>query len=305
MDLILSNFGKPAKIPEKIGKYELGARLGQGSYGSVYIATDENKNLYTLKTFNTSKSNATEIALNEIQILKYISYKNKNKDTNKDIDTDKNKNIDKNIYDNDVIDEIECAQHLICYRDSVFLNDSYSIITNYIKGKNLSEFVERYRPILNYDNKINITKQILSGLITLHTLGIAHRDIKLENIIYDQENKYITIIDMGFACFLEQGDYAFKKGTVGYMPPEFYIENDFIDYKAVDMYAFGIVIYELFADQYIVIQDGVNKFYKLSNESINKISNNHIIHLVNNCITDDPALRFTSSQALHYISNNN
>jgi serine/threonine protein kinase len=42
-----------------------------------------------------------------------------------------------------------------------------------------------------------ITKQIIATLFYLHSQGLAHRDIKLENIIVDAEMN-IKIIDFGF-----------------------------------------------------------------------------------------------------------
>ena len=47
-----------------------------------------------------------------------------------------------------------------------------------------------------------------------------HRDIKLENIMIEQ-NGYLKLIDYGLAKFLEQGDLATTKaGTCEYFAPE-------------------------------------------------------------------------------------
>jgi serine/threonine protein kinase len=35
----------------------------------------------------------------------------------------------------------------------------------------------------------------------LHKIGIAHRDIKLDNILIEEKTKMIKIIDFGFAAF--------------------------------------------------------------------------------------------------------
>ena len=44
-----------------------------------------------------------------------------------------------------------------------------------------------------------IFKQIAIGIKLMHDQGIIHRDLKLENIIYDEESKKITILDFGLA----------------------------------------------------------------------------------------------------------
>jgi len=43
-----------------------------------------------------------------------------------------------------------------------------------------------------------IVYQIVSALIYIHSLGIVHRDLKLDNILIDSNDK-IKIIDFGFA----------------------------------------------------------------------------------------------------------
>jgi serine/threonine protein kinase len=44
-------------------------------------------------------------------------------------------------------------------------------------------------------------KQILEGFEYLQSIGIAHRDIKLDNILIEERTKMIKIIDFGFAAF--------------------------------------------------------------------------------------------------------
>ena len=44
-------------------------------------------------------------------------------------------------------------------------------------------------------------KQILEGFEYLHSIGIAHRDVKLDNILIEEKTKMIKIIDFGFAAF--------------------------------------------------------------------------------------------------------
>ena len=44
----------------------------------------------------------------------------------------------------------------------------------------------------------HIIKQILEGLDFLHMRQLCHRDIKLDNIMYDSETGLVKIIDFGF-----------------------------------------------------------------------------------------------------------
>ena len=77
----------------------------------------------------------------------------------------------------------------------------------------------------------------------LHSKGIAHRDIKMENILMD-EHGYIKLIDYGFAKrFAGDEKDTVKIGTPEYMAPEIYARtgHDF----AVDWWAVGVLIFEM------------------------------------------------------------
>ena len=68
----------------------------------------------------------------------------------------------------------------------------------------------------------NISFQILSGIEQVHSELIMHRDIKLENILYDEENNIVKIGDFGLSRKL---DYCLESqytdvGTYPYKPPE-------------------------------------------------------------------------------------
>lgn len=77
----------------------------------------------------------------------------------------------------------------------------------------------------------------------VHSVGIIHRDLKLENIF----NK-IKVSDFGL-CTLMTVDADNKSrtqmtGTIKYMAPELLLEQAHYDEK-VDVYAFGVVVFQI------------------------------------------------------------
>ena len=77
-----------------------------------------------------------------------------------------------------------------------FESDKYIlIIMEYISGGNLQNFVKKRRKLTEKTAKI-LFKQIIEGIQYIHSQGIVHRDIKLENILLDLNNN-IKICDFG------------------------------------------------------------------------------------------------------------
>uniref|UniRef100_A0A6C0H6Y5 non-specific serine/threonine protein kinase n=1 Tax=viral metagenome TaxID=1070528 RepID=A0A6C0H6Y5_9ZZZZ len=101
-------------------------------------------------------------------------------------------------------------------------------------------------------NLLKCFDRALSGLQYMHDLGIAHMDIKLENILLDTNNDQVKLIDLGQAqVFVKEGEYQTNNrvcGTEAYFPPEFYNRLYFYPDK-VDIWCCGIVLYNLIFDR--------------------------------------------------------
>jgi len=92
--------------------------------------------------------------------------------------------------------------------------------------------------------------QILNCLETLHTAGITHRDLSLENVMIHQDRAVIIDMGMSLNCPYDQNRQRrliAPQGAAGkmkYMAPEVYanVESGF-DGMAIDMWAVGVILY--------------------------------------------------------------
>ena len=120
----------------------------------------------------------------------------------------------------------------------------------YIKGISLREFYQKTK-----EKKIseNICKkifyQICDGMNYLHSNHIAHRDIKLENILIDNNN-VIKIIDFGFGLYSPKDEIqTYFCGTPNYMPPEIAWKRGYKGGNA-DLWSLGVLLYKMLSGEF-------------------------------------------------------
>ncbi|CAD8042972.1 unnamed protein product [Paramecium primaurelia] len=127
-----------------------------------------------------------------------------------------------------------------------FENDQIIFIYPYFSGGTLNQLVNSNYKDLSKIKVKTIMKKIFSGLNHIHSLGIIHRDIKMDNIMLEDINdhKSIRIIDFGFSAFKDNLNYLCEKcGTIGYFAPEI-INGQFYNQKC-DIYSLAQVFHML------------------------------------------------------------
>ncbi|KAL6975685.1 LysM domain receptor-like kinase 3 [Sarracenia purpurea var. burkii] len=140
-----------------------------------------------------------------------------------------------------------------CVEDSLFL------VYEYIENGNLSEHLRGSgRDPLPWSSRVQIALDSARGLeyIHEHTVPVyIHRDIKSANILIDK-NFRGKVADFGLTKLTEVGGTSLPTrlvGTFGYMPPEYAQYGDVS--PKVDVYAFGVVLYELISAKEAIVKD--------------------------------------------------
>ena len=92
-----------------------------------------------------------------------------------------------------------------------------------------------------------IFRKILEGVQALHTSGICHRDLKMENILLDGGFNP-KICDFGYACEIKGEDESGKLkeyiGTPSYAAPELFLHRPYEGVKA-DIFSLGATLIKL------------------------------------------------------------
>jgi len=85
---------------------------------------------------------------------------------------------------------------------------------------------------------------LAQGLDHAHSVGIFHRDLKPSNVILSQDGTP-RLVDFGIAAALEAEPLTTtgQLGTLAYLPPEIF-RGARADPATIDVYAFGLLIYE-------------------------------------------------------------
>lgn len=150
------------------------------------------------------------------------------------------------------------------------INERAAILTEFVEGQDLLKwYQEKFAKGVQAEDLRAILKDILEQLVCLHSLGVAHRDIKLENTMIKPDGT-AQLIDFGISCALNakldmlQCADTDPAGTEVYLAPEILL-SDMIDlpaptYLKSDIWSLGIMMYLLMTGEFLIedIEDFAN-----------------------------------------------
>jgi len=141
------------------------------------------------------------------------------------------------------------------------------MVMEFLKGEDLRHAIKNGHTG-GVKDKLKIAVQVARALGYIHTQKIVHRDIKPENIHINPAG-LVKLMDFGIAKTegLSMTRAGYVLGTPFYMSPEQVMGQEITD--QVDVYAFGVLLFELFAGVKPIQADTVERiFYNILNEPL-------------------------------------
>ena len=134
-----------------------------------------------------------------------------------------------------------------------------TIEMEYVQGVELFDILNQTYQAgvpLDVNAQVAILTALLEQLACLHAAGIVHRDVKMENILFDERLGRARLIDYGLACGVPRAAPAMVKcdavaaaGTLGYLDPgalqALEKREKPTQTEAGDLWAVGLVAYQL------------------------------------------------------------
>lgn len=133
------------------------------------------------------------------------------------------------------------CQFLVNCVEIVYLPDIICIVMENCDGGDLFEVCTNNRPeFVRYWRRMFV--QLALGLQYLHKRGLAHRDIKMENVLVDGRLN-VKLCDYGVMCESQEDNLSTSEcGTIPYMAPEMIKGEGYCPMK-VDVWALGITLF--------------------------------------------------------------
>ncbi len=142
--------------------------------------------------------------------------------------------------------------NIIALYDYVENKKGYFIITEYIEGQTLDNYIDEVTGPMPETKATKLMLQILDAVSHIHSKNMIHRDIKPANFIVTADDT-VKIIDFGIAKSLQNNSPLFTKdgskvGTTIFMSPQ-QVRGQVLDRRS-DIYSLGATLFQMLTGQY-------------------------------------------------------
>ncbi|KAK7301076.1 hypothetical protein RJT34_11935 [Clitoria ternatea] len=202
-------------VLRKVGKYEIGRTIGEGTFAKVKFAqnteTGESVAMKVLDRATIIKHKMVDQIKREISIMKQVRH--------------------------------PCVVRLhevLASRTKIY------IILEFITGGELFDKIVKSGRLTEAESRTYF-QQLIDGVDYCHSKGVYHRDLKPENLLLDSQGN-IKISDFGLSALPEQGVSMLRTtcGTPNYVAPEVLSHKGYNGAPA-DVWSCGVILYVLLA----------------------------------------------------------
>lgn len=135
----------------------------------------------------------------------------------------------------------QCSANVVQIYDVLMIGPNLYIVMELVDGVELAK--QKF-----YDDAelVPVLKQLMSGLRCFQEQGLAHADVKPQNVMYDPKTGVAKWIDFGLMCPIDKTVASACKGfrgTPNYVAPELWQQRGAINWLACDVWSFGVLVY--------------------------------------------------------------
>ena len=213
------------QVPQKlrnsnrIGRYEVVAKAGEGTSGIVYRA------------FDPALDREVAIKLARLESL----------------DDDAVRHVAAEFRHEAKIAGKFAHENIVTIYDVVNKGRVIYLVMEFVPGRSLDDYMKATGR-LDLAEALMITFRSCVGLAYIHYHGVIHRDIKPGNIMYHPAHRTVKLMDFSVAHSIEQPPSR-DTGTIAYMAPEHFDPARRIS-QLTDIFALGSTLYRLLSGQY-------------------------------------------------------
>jgi len=192
---------------QKLNKYIIeNSRFAKGNFGEIILARDPSDKEVVLKKLPN------------------------NSDVRREIEAGK---------------RVSACPYVAKFLEHIESQESHYLVFEKVNGSDLFAIIERRKFVPFKEKEVKkIFKQIINAIDFSHKRGVTHRDIKLENILMDDQLN-VKVIDFGLCDLVQNGDLSERFcGSVDYVAPEILAKKPYNSFMS-DVFSLGVVLYTL------------------------------------------------------------
>ncbi|TFK06823.1 biorientation of chromosomes in cell division protein 1-like 1 [Platysternon megacephalum] len=259
---------------KRVGNYLIGRKLGEGSFAKV--------------------REGLHVVTGEKVAVKVIDKKRAKKDTY----------VTKNLRREGQIQQMIRHPNIAQLLDILETENSYYLVMELCPGGNLMHKIYEKKRLEEHEARKYI-RQLILAVEHLHRAGVVHRDLKIENLLLDEDNN-IKLIDFGLsncAGILGYSDpFSTQCGSPAYAAPELLARKKYG--PKIDVWSIGVNMYAMLTGTlpFTVEPFSLRALYqKMVDKEMNPFPaqlSTAAINLLQSLLEPDPAKRPNIQQAL-------